>query len=112
MNEDLLNVMGSFSEISLDCLEKQNEEIEQLEEENKQLKERIRILTTHPFLKSKVADLEKQLDLYKSVIDEVREYIKNNNLYHYEYDEDEIFERIVSNKKELLEILKEKNKEE
>lgn len=41
MNEDLLNVMGSFSKISLDCLEKQNEEIEQLEKENKQLKDRI-----------------------------------------------------------------------
>lgn len=41
MNEDLLNVMGSFSEISLDCLEKQNEEIEQLEKENKELMQRL-----------------------------------------------------------------------
>ena len=63
-------------------------------------------------LSSALTSAENKLDLYKSVIDEVREYIKNNNLYHYEYDEDEIFERIVSNKKELLEILKEKNKEE
>lgn len=63
-------------------------------------------------LSSALTSAENKLDLYKSVIDEVREYIKNNNLYHYEYDEDEIFERIVSNKKELLEILKEDNKEE
>jgi len=32
MNEDLLNVMGRFSEVSLDCIEKQNEEIEQLQQ--------------------------------------------------------------------------------
>ena len=32
MNEDLLNVMGRFSEVSLDCIEKQNEEIEQLKD--------------------------------------------------------------------------------
>ena len=30
VNEDLLNVMGSFSETALDCIEKQNEEIEYL----------------------------------------------------------------------------------
>lgn len=41
MSEDLLNVMGSFSETALDCIEKQNEEIEQLQQENSQLKERI-----------------------------------------------------------------------
>ena len=41
MSEDLLNVMGSFSETALDCIEKQNEEIEQLQQENSQLKIRI-----------------------------------------------------------------------
>ena len=39
MNEDLLNVMGSFSDTALDCIEKQNEEIEQLQQENQSLKE-------------------------------------------------------------------------
>lgn len=39
MPEDLLNVFGSFSEISLDCIEKQNEEIEQLEKENNKYKQ-------------------------------------------------------------------------
>lgn len=39
MNEDLLNVMGSFSETALDCIEKQNEEIEDLKKENTRLKE-------------------------------------------------------------------------
>ena len=41
MNENLLNVMGSFSETALDCIEKQNEEIEDLKRENAQLKNKI-----------------------------------------------------------------------
>ena len=41
MNEELLNVMGSFSETALDCIEKQNEEIEDLKKENARLKEKI-----------------------------------------------------------------------
>lgn len=41
MNEDLLNVMGSFSDTALDCIEKQNEEIEQLQQENQSLKDKI-----------------------------------------------------------------------
>jgi hypothetical protein len=40
VNEDLLNVMGSFSETALDCIEKQNEEIEDLKKENARLKEK------------------------------------------------------------------------
>ena len=39
VNEELLNVMGSFSETALDCIEKQNEEIEDLKKENARLKE-------------------------------------------------------------------------
>ena len=35
----LADVMGSFMEINLDCVEKQNQEIEQLQQENQQLKE-------------------------------------------------------------------------
>ena len=41
VNEDLLNVMGSFSETALDCIEKQNEEIEDLKKENAQLKDKL-----------------------------------------------------------------------
>ena len=40
-NEDLLNVIGSFSETALDCIEKQNEEIEDLKRENSRLKDKI-----------------------------------------------------------------------
>ena len=38
MNKDILNVMGSFSETALDCIEKQNKEIEQLQNNWKELK--------------------------------------------------------------------------
>ena len=41
MNEDLLNVMGSFSETALNCIEKQNEEIENLKKENARLKDKL-----------------------------------------------------------------------
>ena len=44
MNEDLLNVMGSFSETALDCIEKQNEEIEDLKRENARLKDKFKDL--------------------------------------------------------------------
>ena len=40
MKEDLLNVMGSFSGTALDCIEKQNEEIEDLKKENARLKDK------------------------------------------------------------------------
>ena len=39
VNEDLLNVMSSFSKTALDCIEKQNEEIEDLKKENARLKD-------------------------------------------------------------------------
>ena len=44
VNEDLLNVMGSFSETALDCIEKQNEEIEDLKRENARLKDKFKDL--------------------------------------------------------------------
>lgn len=37
MKEDLLNVFGSYTEVTLDCIEKQNEKIEQLQQENQEL---------------------------------------------------------------------------
>ena len=41
MNEDLTNVIGSFIETELDYIEKSNNEIEKLQQENQQLKDRI-----------------------------------------------------------------------
>ena len=49
--KDLANVMGSFMEINLDCVEKQNQEIEQLQQER---------------------------DKYKEVIEEAKEYVNNH----------------------------------
>ena len=43
VNEDLLNVMGSFAETALDCIEKQNKEIEDLKKENARLKDKIKM---------------------------------------------------------------------
>lgn len=57
MNEDLLNVMGSFSETALDCIEKQNEEIEDLKKENAQLKDKLK-------------DLEEWLEAMASMYDD------------------------------------------
>ena len=41
VNEYLLNVMGSFSETALDCIEKQSKEIEDLKKENERLKDKL-----------------------------------------------------------------------
>lgn len=57
VNEDLLNVMGSFSETALDCIEKQNEEIEDLKKENAQLKDKLK-------------DLEEWLEAMASMYDD------------------------------------------
>ena len=42
MSEDMLNVMGSFSETALDCIEKQNEEIEQLKSVLDEIREQLK----------------------------------------------------------------------
>ena len=51
--------------------------------------------------------LSLQLDLYKSVLDEIREYITNNKLFNFVPDEEEIFEYVSDGKvkSELLQIL-------
>lgn len=59
MNEDLLNVFGSFSEISLDCIEKQNEEIEKLQKQIDFLRKREnKLQTIEQMFKSGTVDLE------------------------------------------------------
>ena len=70
MNEELLNVMGSFSETALDCIEKQNEEIEDLKKENARLKE----ILIQNGVKQKML-LE---DINKCAIELVNSYLKEN----------------------------------
>ena len=73
MNEevkDLLNVMGSFSETALDCIEKQNEEIEDLKKENARLKE----MLIQNGVKQKIL-LE---DINKYAIGVIDNYLKEN----------------------------------
>ena len=80
--KDLANVIGSFMEVNLDCVEKQNQEIEQLQQER---------------------------DLYKEVIEEVREYINTNTKEEYENIEvDEHFGNLL----QILDKAKGDNKHE
>lgn len=75
MNEDLLNVMGSFSETALDCIEKQNEEIEDLKKENARLKE---IENKLIFIKNRVKQGMSQENINKCAIELVNSYLKEN----------------------------------
>lgn len=114
--------------------------IYELEQEIKQLKEKIRILTEHPFISALnngtafnkkeisfiiridngkafkvekelfdyVTDLEQKNIQLKEIIEKVREYIKENRLFMFEYDYDEYIFLGISDKeprKELLQIL-------
>ena len=71
-----------------DCI-KINDLIIQLSKENQQSKERIEYLERSNNRKEEtIIDLrtEQQLDLYKSVLDEIREYINSNpNVFYDEY---------------------------
>ena len=77
--QGLANIMGNFIETELDCVEKQNQEIEQLQQENQQLKE---------------------------VIEKVREYIRDGYVevlkYHDEPSETTSYEIVTV---DLLQIL-------
>ena len=75
MNEELLNVMGSFSETALDCIEKQNEEIEDLKKENARLKE---IENKLNFIKNRVKQGMSQENINKCAIELVNSYLKEN----------------------------------
>ena len=75
MNEELLNVMGSFSETALDCIEKQNEEIEDLKKENARLKE---IENKLNFIKNRVKQGMPQENINKCAIELVNSYLKEN----------------------------------
>ena len=75
VNEILLNVMGSFSETALDCIEKQNEEIEDLKKENARLKE---IENKLNFIKNRVKQGMSQENINKCAIELVNSYLKEN----------------------------------
>lgn len=67
MNEDLLNVFGSFAEVSLDCIEKQNEEIEQLEKRIENAIDRLEALIIF-WKKYNPVDNTMQVEQFKGVI--------------------------------------------
>ena len=73
VNEELLNVMGSFSETALDCIEKQNEEIEDLKKENARLKE---IENKLNFIKNRKNQGASQENINKMAIEFVNSYFK------------------------------------
>ena len=58
VNENLLNVMGSFSETALDCIEKQNEEIEDLQKENQELKKQLEEWNYHLKCSKEMLDIQ------------------------------------------------------
>ena len=63
--EDLLNVCGSFANVNLNCIEHQNDELERLKKENKDLEEKYNKLLTENFkLKQNpiLIEFEKWLD--------------------------------------------------
>ena len=57
----LTNVMGSFMEVNLDCVEKQNQEIEQLKKDK--------------FI------LQARADRFENIINKVEEFIKEEGCY-------------------------------
>ena len=85
MNKNLLNVMGSFSETALDCIEKQNQEIESLQQELTKYKER-----------------------NEKAIKFIEEHNKNAGNLYYRYNNRYLLSEI---KEDLLEILEDKEKE-
>ena len=54
--EDLLNVCGNFAKMSLDCIEKQNNELEQLQNEQQQL---------ISFLENKIEECDRYLKTFE-----------------------------------------------
>lgn len=79
MNEDLLNVMGSFSETALDCIEKQNEEIEDLQQENARLKDKIE--KSFKIVDDKLTNLNLEYGVnneFREEYDELWEILKEN----------------------------------
>ena len=81
VNEDLLNVMGNFSETALDCIEKQNEEIEDLKKENAQLKDKLKdiekILDTDCCVENIYQAMCQYLNIHDFELD-LEDYLKEN----------------------------------
>lgn len=70
--QGLANIMGSFIETELDCVEKQNQEIEQLKQENKQLKDiretAINYIDQVIMYKSCAREIDKELDILIGIL--------------------------------------------
>lgn len=94
--EDILNVTGSIFETMLDYADNSNKEIEQLQQENKQLKDEIKAYQDMYF--DKIVIINKAI-----------EYIENNS-YYYNADGEIMFVIEEENEenfcKDVLEILK------
>lgn len=112
MNKDKIEISLNQEDVQniIDCYEKDIKYIERLEKENQQLKEELQksdsITQSCIFQGKKESTINfrkclKQLDLYKSVMDEVKEYIKLiSSDYDTLYNQD--IELVI---KHLLEIL-------
>ena len=80
-------------------------EIEQLEQENQKLKFQLEYEKENlMFSKDYAKSLEEKRDLYKSVLDEIREYIENEGV-HTDCSGEPIYYLDEEQEKELLEIL-------
>ena len=93
-NQMQQDVIISYKTTNLD----QAVDIQQLEQENKQLKERITYLeNSNNRREETILNLrnEQQLDKYKEVIEEIREVIKNKMPYLYEIDKE--YENVEGN---------------
>lgn len=70
--QGLANIMGSFILTELDCVEKQNQEIEQLKQENKQLKDiretAINYIDQVIMYKSCAREIDKELDILIGIL--------------------------------------------
>ena len=92
----------------LDLVEYKDYEI--LEQENQQLKDRINMTKN---INRKNKELKERVEQLELVLDEIKKYIGNNELFNYILDEEELFEYVSDEKEksELLQILDKVGKE-
>lgn len=94
--DDVYEKLLPATQEALRCIEAMLEENKQLKEGNERLQEQ------KDFWRKEFVDKKEQLDLYKEVIEEVREYIKDA-CYYYDLEN---YSSMTSNEvKELLQIL-------
>lgn len=81
--KDLANVMGSFMEVNLDCVEKQNQEIEQLQQENNQLKEDYETLHNKFINYLDKQDFAKLCKISRPYLDKLLKGMNRQQIYKY-----------------------------